>query len=393
MSQPIDPNQHWVSDKIYEAGVIDAPDERATAYHRASQWRRMWWQFKQHKLALYSALFIIALYASIPIVEFLAPYSLPTRHTDHIYSPPQPVHFFDAQGSFKGPFVYGWDYELDMVRLHRNYSENTGKAYSIEFFKRGDPYKLFGLIPTDIHLVGVEEGGTLFLLGTDRLGRDQLSRMLYGMRISMTIGLVGVLLSFFLGITLGSLAGYYGGWVDSIIQRITEVIRSIPELPLWMALSALLPITWSPLWVFFGVSTILAFLDWTGLARAVRSKLISLREEDFATAAVYMGAKPRRIVTKHLLPGFFSHLVASASLSVPAMILGETALSFLGLGLRPPVTSWGVLLNEAQNVNIVAIYPWLMAPAIPVICVVLAFNFLGDGLRDAADPYSDSHGS
>lgn len=393
MSQPIDPNQHWVSDKVYEAGVIDAPDERATDYHRASQWRRMWWQFKQHKLALYSALFIIALYASIPVVEFLAPYSLPTRHTDHIYSPPQPVHFFDEQGSFKGPFVYGWDYELDMVRLHRNYSENTSKTYAIEFFKRGDPYKLFGLIPTDIHFVGVEEGGTLFLLGTDRLGRDQLSRMLYGMRISMTIGLVGVLLSFFLGITLGSLAGYYGGWVDSIIQRITEVIRSIPELPLWMALSALLPITWSPLWVFFGVSTILAFLDWTGLARAVRSKLISLREEDFATAAVYMGAKPRRVVTKHLLPGFFSHLVASASLSVPAMILGETALSFLGLGLRPPVTSWGVLLNEAQNVNIVAIYPWLMAPAIPVICVVLAFNFLGDGLRDAADPYSDSHGS
>lgn len=393
MSQPIDPNQHWVSDKVYEAGVIDAPDERATDYHRASQWRRMWWQFRQHKLALYSAMFIIALYASIPVVEFLAPYSLPTRHTDHIYSPPQPVHFFDEQGSFKGPFVYGWGYELDMVRLHRNYSEDTSKAYAIEFFKRGDPYKLFGLIPTDIHFVGVEEGGTLFLLGTDRLGRDQLSRMLYGMRISMTIGLVGVLLSFFLGITLGSLAGYYGGWVDSIIQRITEVIRSIPELPLWMALSALLPITWSPLWVFFGVSTILAFLDWTGLARAVRSKLISLREEDFATAAVYMGAKPKRVVTKHLLPGFFSHLVASASLSVPAMILGETALSFLGLGLRPPVTSWGVLLNEAQNVNIVAIYPWLMAPAIPVICVVLAFNFLGDGLRDAADPYSDSHGS
>ena len=393
MSQPIDPQQHWVSDKAYEAGVIDAPDERATDYHQASQWRRMWWQFKQHKLALYSAMFIIALYASIPVVEFLAPYSLPTRHTDHIYSPPQPVHFFDEQGTFKGPFVYGWDYELDMVRLHRNYSENTGKVYEIEFFKRGDPYKLFGLIPTDIHFIGVEEGGTLFLLGTDRLGRDQLSRMLYGMRISMTIGLVGVLLSFFLGITLGSLAGYYGGWVDNIIQRITEVIRSIPELPLWMALSALLPLTWSPLWVFFGVSTILAFLDWTGLARAVRSKLISLREEDFATAAVYMGAKPRRVVTKHLLPGFFSHLVASASLSVPAMILGETALSFLGLGLRPPVTSWGVLLNEAQNVNIVAIYPWLMAPAIPVICVVLAFNFLGDGLRDAADPYSDSHGS
>ncbi|MGB0867438.1 MAG: ABC transporter permease [Granulosicoccaceae bacterium] len=391
MSQSIDPNQHWVSDKVYNPGAVDAPDERAKDYHQASQWKRMWWQFKQHKLALYSAMFIIALYASIPLVEFLAPYSLPTRHTDHIYSPPQPVHFFDQEGNFKGPFVYGWDYELDMVRLHRNYSEDTARTYAIEFFHRGDPYKFLGLIPTNIHLIGVEDGGKLFLLGTDRLGRDQLSRMLYGMRISMTIGLVGVLLSFALGITLGCLAGYFGGWIDNLIQRITEVIRSIPELPLWMALSAILPITWSPLWIFFGVSTILAFLDWTGLARAVRSKLISLREEDFATAAVYMGAKPKRVIGKHLLPGFFSHLVASASLSVPAMILGETALSFLGLGLRPPVTSWGVLLNEAQNFNIVAIYPWLMVPAIPVICVVLAFNFLGDGLRDAADPYSDSH--
>lgn len=387
-----DMQAHWVSDKAYNPTHVEEPDEQAKRYHRASQWRRMWWQFKQHKLALYSALFIILMYLSIPFVEFLAPYSLPTRHTDHIYSPPQTVHFFD-QGEFQGPFVYGWDYELDMVRLHRDYSEDTSKRYAIEFFTRGDPYLLFGLIPTDIHFMGVEEGGTLFLLGTDRLGRDQLSRMLYGMRISMTIGLVGVVLSFILGITLGCLAGYYGGWVDNIIQRITEIIRSIPELPLWMALSALLPITWSPLWVFFGVSTILAFLDWTGLARAVRSKLISLREEDFATAALYMGAKPRRVITKHLLPGFFSHLVASASLSVPAMILGETALSFLGLGLRPPVTSWGVLLNEAQNVNIVAIYPWLMAPAIPVICVVLAFNFLGDGLRDAADPYSNANGS
>jgi len=391
--QSIDQQQHWVSDKAYNPNHIEVPDEKAKRYYKASQWRRMWWQFKQHKLALYSALFIILMYLSIPFVEFLAPYSLPTRHTDHIYSPPQSVHFFDEQGDFQGPFVYGWDYELDMVRLHRNYSEDKSKQYAVEFFSRGDPYLLFGLIPTDIHFLGVENGGTLFLLGTDRLGRDQLSRMLYGMRISMTIGLVGVILSFFLGITLGCLAGYYGGWVDNLIQRITEVIRSIPELPLWMALSALLPITWSPLWVFFGVSTILAFLDWTGLARAVRSKLISLREEDFATAAVYMGAKPKRIITKHLLPGFFSHLVASASLSVPAMILGETALSFLGLGLRPPVTSWGVLLNEAQNVNIVAIYPWLMAPAIPVICVVLAFNFLGDGLRDAADPYSNANGS
>lgn len=385
-------SEHWVSDKAYNPEQVATQTEEEQRYHRASQWQRMWWQFRKHKLALYSAIFIALLYACIPVVEFLAPYSLPTRHTDHIYSPPQPVHFFDQAGNFKGPFVYGWDYELDMTRLQRIYEEDTTRRYDIEFFHRGDPYLLLGFIPTDVHFIGVEEGGKLFLLGTDRLGRDQLSRLFYGLRISMTIGLAGVLLSFALGITLGSLAGYFGGWVDSSIQRVTEVIRSIPELPLWMALSALLPITWSPLWVFFGVSTILALLDWTGLARAVRSKLIALREEDYATAAVYMGAGHKRIITKHLLPGFFSHLVASASLSVPAMILGETALSFLGIGLRPPVTSWGVLLNEAQNVNVIAVYPWLMAPAIPVILVVLAFNFLGDGLRDAADPYSDSHG-
>jgi peptide/nickel transport system permease protein len=230
-------------------------------------------------------------------------------------------------------------------------------------------------------------GGQLFLLGTDRLGRDMLSRILYGARISLTVGLLGITISIVLGMLIGGIAGYYGGWVDSFVQRSIEIIRSFPELPLWMALSAALPVTWSPVAVFLGITVILGLLDWPGLARAVRSKLLALREEDFCVAAELMGASPKRVIARHLLPSFMSHLIASATLSIPSMILAETALSFLGLGLRPPITSWGVLLNEAQNINVVALYPWLMLPVLPVILVVLAFQFLGDGLRDAADPY------
>ena len=227
----------------------------------------------------------------------------------------------------------------------------------------------------------------MFLLGSDRLGRDMLSRILYGMRISLTIGIFGVAVSIVLGIVIGGIAGYYGGWIDDLIQRLIEILRSLPHLPLWLALAAILPVNWSPLLIYFGITIILGLIDWTGLARAVRSKLLSLREEDFCVAAQLMGARPSRIIGRHLLPSFMSHLIASASLSVPAMILGETSLSFLGLGLRQPIVSWGVLLNDAQNINVVVLYPWLMLPAIPVILVVLAFNFLGDGLRDAADPY------
>jgi len=380
------PLEHFVSTEPFDPYSVEVMTPEQERFYMASQWRMMWWKLKRHHLAVVSGAFLLVLYASILVSEFLAPYGLTSRHDDYIYAPPQAVHFFQ-DGHFVGPFVYGFDYHLDMKKMQHVYVPNPGKVEPLRFFCHGDRYNLWGLIPGDLHLVCPAEGGTAFLLGSDRLGRDMLSRVLYGARISLTIGLVGISISFVIGLSLGGVAGYYGGWPDSLVQRLIEIVRSFPELPLWMALSAILPVTWSPILVYFGITLILGMIDWTGLARAVRSKLLALREEDFATAAMLMGAKPRRIIVRHLLPSFASHLIASVTLSIPSMILGETALSFLGLGLRPPITSWGVLLNEAQNINVVALYPWLMLPVVPVILTVLAFNFLGDGLRDAADPY------
>jgi len=378
--------EHYVSSEPFDPLSIEQLTPEQEKYYLASQWKLMWWKLKRHRLAVICGIILALNYGSVLFSEIIAPYNLHTRNTDYIYSPPQSVHLFH-QGKFIGPFVYGRDYELDMDILKRNYPERKDDVQPLRFFCSGDSYRFWGLFEGNFHLVCPPENGTFFLLGTDRLGRDVLSRITYGARISLTIGIIGIAISFTFGIVLGGLAGYYGGWVDATVQRAIEVIRSFPELPLWMALSAVLPVNWSPILIFFGITVILAMLDWTGLARAVRSKLLSLREEDFCTAAELMGARPSRIIGRHLLPGFMSHLIASATLSIPAMILGETALSFLGLGLRPPVTSWGVLLNEAQNINVVALYPWLMFPVVPVILIILAFNFFGDGLRDAADPY------
>jgi len=381
-----DKPEHYVSQAPFDPYSVEQMTPEQERYFLASQWQLMWWKLRRHRLAVISGVVLIGFYFLVFVAEFLAPYNLHTRHAQYIYAPPQSVHLFH-EGEFVGPFVYGYKYRLNMENLKREYEPDPNKIQKLRFFCLGDEYDYMWLFEARFHVVCPAENGTFFWLGTDRLGRDMLSRILYGARISLTVGLIGITVSFLLGIVLGGLSGYYGGWIDNVVQRLIEIIRSFPELPLWMALSAALPVTWSPTWIYFGITIILGLLDWTGLARAVRSKLLSLREEEFATAAVLMGASPARVIGRHLLPSFMSHLIASATLSIPHMILGETALSFLGLGLRPPITSWGVLLNEAQNINVVALYPWLMAPVLPVILIVLAFNFFGDGLRDAADPY------
>ena len=380
------PLQHYVSIAPFDLQSVEAMTPEQSKVYQASQLRLMWWKFRRHRLAVVSGIFLAVLYFGILICEFLAPYNLHTRNMDYIYSPPQRVHLFH-NGQFVGPFVYGRQMTLDMDTLKRNYTDKQDDVQRIRFFCKGDSYRFWGLIAGDRHFVCPAENGQLFLAGTDRLGRDVLSRIIYGARISLTIGLVGISFSFLLGIVIGGLAGYHGGIFDLIVQRIIEVLQSIPSIPLWLALAAIMPITWSPILIYFGITVILGLLDWTGLARAVRSKLLSLREEDYVLAAQLMGANSSRIIGRHLIPGFMSHLIATATISIPGMILGETALSFLGLGLRAPITSWGILLTEARSVNVIAFYPWLLLPMLPVILVIMAFNFLGDGLRDAADPY------
>ncbi|OHV79889.1 ABC transporter permease [Ensifer sp. LCM 4579] len=383
---PGEPLPHYVSTAPFDPYSVEEMTEEQVRVNQASQLRLMWWKFKRHKLALASGIFLAVLYGMILICEFLAPYNLHTRNVDFIYAPPQPIHLFH-DGEFVGPFVYGRTMTLDMDTLKRNYADNSANVEPIRFFCRGDGYRFWGLFESNVHLFCPAEGGQLFLLGTDRLGRDVLSRIIYGARISLTIGLLGITVSFVLGIIIGGLAGYHGGVFDLVVQRLIEVLQSIPSIPLWLALAAIMPATWSPILIYLGITVILGLLDWTGLARAVRSKLLALREEDYVLAAQLMGARSSRIIGRHLVPGFMSHLIATATISIPGMILGETALSFLGLGLRPPITSWGILLTEARSVSVIAFYPWLLLPTIPVILVILAFNFLGDGLRDAADPY------
>ena len=386
MPEPGAPLGHFVSDLPFDPNEAESRQNAETRFAEASQRQLMWWQFRKHKIAYWCGIFLLIIYSTIVISEFLAPYNQHTRNSDFIYSPPQPVRLFH-DGQFIGPFVYGRDQTLDMEPLRRVYTDDLTDVQPLRFFCRGDGYDFWGMIPGNLHFVCPAKDGEAFLLGTDRLGRDVLSRISYGGRVSLTIGILGVTLSFILGIVIGGLAGYHGGWFDAVTQRVIEVLQSIPSIPLWMALAAIIPVTWSPILVYMGITVILGLLDWTGLARAVRSKLLSLREEDYVLAARLMGAGSGRIIGRHMVPGFMSHLIATATLAIPAMILGETALSFLGIGLRPPISSWGILLTEARGVNIIALYPWLLFPVVPVILVVLAFNFLGDGLRDAADPY------
>lgn len=377
---------HFVSKEPWDPYVAERLTPEQERFYMANQWQLMWWRLRRHRPAVICGFFLLFMYLTTLISEFIAPYDLQTRHTKSIFAPPQGIHLFH-DGEFVGPFVYGYRMERDPDTLRRVYTDDTTKVERLRFFCLGEEYEFWGFIPGSFHLVCPAEGGTFFLLGTDRLGRDMFTRIVYAARISLTVGLFGVTLSFILGLVIGGVAGYYGGWIDNIVQRVIEILKSFPHLPLWLALSAALPVAWSPLLVYFGITIILALLDWPGLARAVRSKLLSLREEDFATAALLMGASPKRIIGRHLIPSFMSHLIASATLSIPSMILAETALSFLGLGLRPPLVSWGVLLNDATDINVVAVNWWLMLPVVPVILVILSFQFFGDGLRDAADPY------
>ena len=354
----------------------------------ATQWQLMWWKFRKHKAAMVALVIIVIMYLGAAFAPMIAPYRADERHRGYVYVPPQKIRFLDRQGFSLRPFVYPLRQEMDMQTLQRHFIEDPTTRVPIHFFVRGSAYKLFGLFKTDIHLFGAE-GGKVFLFGTDDLGRDMFTRILFGGQISMSIGLVGVFLSLLLGLLFGGISGYYGGAVDNIIQRIIEVLRSFPTIPLWMALSAALPPDLSPIGVYMGITIILSLIGWTALGRQVRGKVLAIKNEDFVIAARLSGTSEPKIIISHLIPSFMSHIIASLTLAIPQMILAETSLSFLGIGLRPPVVSWGVMLQKAQNVHTLMMAPWLLIPGIFVIFYVLAFNFLGDGLRDAADPYGN----
>jgi peptide/nickel transport system permease protein len=358
----------------------------------APPWKLMWWRFRKHKMALVSAVALIIFYFIAVFCEFVAPYDPDEALIQFKQVPPTSIHIRDAQGQFHWPFVYQHKRTMDPNTLQITYTELTDTQYPIQLFAHGSKYKLWGLWESDVHLYGLppaaQDKQGVFIFGTDRLGRDMASRMAYGARLSLSMGLVSVFLSLALGVVLGGISGYYGGMADVIIQRVIEFIRTIPTIPLYMTLSAALPNDWPVERVYFGITMIIALVGWTYLARVVRGRFLAMREEDFVLAARLNGSSEMRIILRHMLPSFLSYIIAAVTLNIPNMILSETGLSFIGLGLRPPAISWGVLLQEAMNLRSLALSPWVLTPGLAVVLSVLAFNFLGDGLRDAADPYA-----
>ena len=365
---------------------IEHEDVERVKVEVASQWQLMWWKFKRHKMAMLGGIVVIAYYCVALFADFFAPVHFGTYRAEYVYAPPQQIRLF-REGKF-APHVFGYTFERDPVSYKKTWAIDESVSIPVGFLKHGETYKLWGIIPGDLHLIGPENPeDPFYLLGSDKSGRDIFSRIIYSSRVSLTVGLVGVAISLGLGILIGGLSGLVGGLVDNLVQRLIEILISIPTLPFWLALAAAVPLDWSPLQVYFMITIILSLIGWTGLGRVVRSKFLALREEDFILAATLDGVPRGRMIMRHMIPSFLSHIIASVTLAIPGMILGETALSYLGLGLRPPVVSWGVMLQETQKVSVIAIYPWLLFPALAVIFVVLALNFLGDGLRDAADPY------
>ncbi|GAP07670.1 ABC-type dipeptide/oligopeptide/nickel transport systems, permease components [Anaerolinea thermolimosa] len=362
------------------------------AFYRASQWQLVWWKFRRHKLAQLAMVVLSIFYLIAIFAEVVSPWDPLHRMKEYAAMPPMKIYFFDYNGNFRGPFVYNMVFGRDPVTLRPVYQIDFNTILPVKFFAKGDPYKLWGLFSWDRHLIGIDQPDItkpypFFLLGTDSLGRDLLSRIFFGGRISLTVGLIGVALSFIFGLLLGGVAGFFGGVVDEVIMRIIDVLISLPQIPLWMSLAAALPQDWPQLRTYFFVTIILSIFGWTSLARTVRGKMLSMREEDFVMAARLDGESEWSIITRYMLPGFASYIIVSLTISIPGMILGETSLSFLGIGLRAPTISWGVMLQDAQTIQTVSQLPWLLWPTVFVVTAVLMFNFLGDGLRDAADPY------